>query len=75
MPGLEPMTPRHQFSALPTELCCLSYDTALISVYFNDYPCMIEIVQMMFVGFCGYLVVKWQQTQFVGFSGEKLCGT
>ena len=37
---------------------------------------------MMFVGFCGYLVVKWQQTQFVGFSGEflavsgeKLCGT
>ena len=37
---------------------------------------------MMFVGFCGYLVVKWQQTQFVGFSGEsdavsgeKLCST
>ena len=33
---------------------------------------------MMFVGFCGYLVVKWLQTQFVGFSGEsheKHCGT
>ena len=27
---------------------------------------------MIFVGFCGYLVVKWQQTQFVGFSGEFL---
>ena len=43
---------------------------------------LFEVVEMMFVGFCGYLVVKWQQTQFVGFSGEflavsgeTLCGT